>query len=99
MLFCDDGFGIYFRLTKIEFHSILRLNSKKGDFCMKRKNDDIEHICAYCEHAVVIRESDICICREIGAVSADSSCRKFSLDLLKLAPIPRTLPDDDTVFM
>ncbi len=66
---------------------------------MKRKNDNIERICAYCEHAVVISESDICICREIGAVKAIDTCRKFTLDLLKLNPIPRTLPDDDTVFM
>ncbi len=66
---------------------------------MKYKNEDIEKICAYCENAVVIKESDICICREIGAVDARSTCRKFSLDLLKLAPIPKVLPDDDTVFM
>ena len=66
---------------------------------MKRKNEDIERICAYCENAVVIRESDICICREIGAVDARSTCRKFSFDLLKLSPIPRTLPDEDTVLM
>lgn len=65
---------------------------------MKKRNDDIEHICAYCEQAVVIRESDICICKEIGAVKATDSCRKFSLDLLKLAPMPRKLPDEDTVF-
>lgn len=66
---------------------------------MKHKNNDIERICAYCENAVVIHESDICICREIGAVDARSSCRKFSLDLLKLNPIPKVLPDDDTVFI
>lgn len=66
---------------------------------MKRKNDDIERICAYCEHAITIHQSDICICREIGAVSASSTCRHFTLDLLKLAPTPRPLPDDDTVFI
>lgn len=66
---------------------------------MKRKNEDIERICAYCENSVVIRESDVCICREIGAVDARSTCRKFSLDLLKLTPIPKPMPDDDTVFI
>ncbi len=65
---------------------------------MKNKHDDIEQICAYCEYATLIRESDICICREIGAVKADDSCKKFSLDLLKLSPIPRKLPDEDTIF-
>ncbi len=65
---------------------------------MKRKNEDIEHICAYCENAVVIRESEICICRINGAVKQSGSCKKFALDLLKLAPLPKALPDDETVF-
>lgn len=66
---------------------------------MKRQKDDIERICAYCENAIIISESDICICKEIGAVSANSTCRHFSLDLLKLTPIPRPMLDEDTVFM
>lgn len=65
---------------------------------MKKRTDDIEHICAYCENAVIIRESDICICRHNGAVTQSGSCGKFLLDMLKLAPRPRKLPDDDTVF-
>ena len=66
---------------------------------MKKVNEDIERICAYCENAIVIKESDMCICKSNGAVKATGSCRKFSLDLLKLAPIPKPLPDDDTVFI
>ncbi len=62
------------------------------------RNEDIEHICAYCEQAVVIKESDICICKINGAVFQNASCKKFSLDMLKLAPLPRKLPEDDTVF-
>ena len=65
---------------------------------MKNRNEDIERICAYCEHAVIIRESDICICKHNGAGAQTSTCRKFAFDLLKLAPIPKKLPDDDTVF-
>jgi hypothetical protein len=65
---------------------------------MKNKHDDIERICAYCENAVVISESDMCICRSVGAVKASDSCKKFSLDLLKLSPVPRKLPDDEDVF-
>ena len=65
---------------------------------MKNRNDDIERICAYCEQAVVIAESDICICKHKGAVSQSGTCRKFTLDLLKLSPMARKLPDDDTVF-
>ena len=64
---------------------------------MKKSNKDIEQICAYCESAVVIRESDICICRINGAVAQTSTCKKFKFDLLKLAPKPKKLPDDDTV--
>ena len=66
---------------------------------MKKVNEDIERICAYCENAVVIKESDVCICKNLGAVKASDTCRKFELDLLKLAPIPKALPDDDTVFI
>ena len=65
---------------------------------MKAKRDDIECICAYCEHAVVISESDMCVCRNVGAVKASDTCKKFALDLLKLSPLPRKLPDEDTVF-
>ena len=65
---------------------------------MKKKNEDIERICAYCEYAVVIRESDICICRLEGAVAQTSSCKKFTFDPLKLSPMPKKLPDEDTVF-
>lgn len=66
---------------------------------MKNVNEDIERICAYCENSVVIKESDVCICKLNGAMAATSTCGKFKLDLLKLAPIPKTIPDDDTVFI
>lgn len=63
---------------------------------MKRINDDIEHICANCENAAIIRESDMCICKLNGAVRQDDGCKKFKLDLLKLTPMPKPLPDEDT---
>ncbi len=62
---------------------------------MKRINDDVEQICAVCEHATVIRESDICICKLNGAVRQDDVCKKFKLDLLKLSPMPKPLPDEE----
>ncbi len=62
---------------------------------MKRKNDDIEMICANCEQATIIRESDMCICKLNGAVRQDDTCKKFKLDLLKIKPIPKPLPDND----
>jgi hypothetical protein len=63
-----------------------------------KHNEDIERICAYCEKTIVIKESDICICSINGAVKQSSSCKKFTLDMLKLSPLPRNLPDDETVF-
>ena len=65
---------------------------------VKNHNEEIERICAHCEHSVIILESDVCICKHNGAVTQSGSCHKFELDLLKLAPMPKTLPDDDTVF-
>ena len=71
----------------------------KGANCLK-KDDKIERVCAYCEHAVVIRESEVCVCDENGVVRAVSTCRRFMPDLLKLEPRPRVLPDsDETVFV
>lgn len=64
---------------------------------MAEMNQELERICAYCEHAVVIRESEICICKHNGAVDQTDCCKKFSLDLLKLSPIPRRLPEEDTL--
>lgn len=65
---------------------------------MKRNENLIDRICAHCENAVLIHESDVCICRRNGAVRADDTCKKFRLDPLKLSPLPRKLPDEETVF-
>ena len=66
---------------------------------MKKRNDDIERICANCENAALVRESDLCICKINGAVKQDDSCKKFKIDLLKLSPIPRALPDEDSEYV
>lgn len=55
---------------------------------------DMESICANCENAVIINESDICICSIRGAVAARSSCRRFSPDMLKIAPLTRITPEN-----
>jgi len=65
---------------------------------LKNTNEELENICAYCEHAVLIRETNICICKLNGAVEQNYSCGKFSLDLLKLSPMTRKLPEEDTLF-
>ena len=65
-----------------------------------KRSDDENAICAMCEHSVLIKESDMCICDLEGAVRCDGSCRRFTQDLLKLDPRPRKLPDgDETVFV
>lgn len=66
------------------------------------KNDvrEEENICANCESAVVINESEVCVCSRNGVVDAHDSCRKFKLDLLKLRPRPKRLPETDaTMFL
>ncbi|MBR5746223.1 MAG: hypothetical protein IKX92_03065 [Clostridia bacterium] len=65
-----------------------------------KKGAGIERICANCEHSVNIRESQVCVCKENGVVSAVSTCRRFTPDLLKLEPRPRVIPNsDETVFV
>ena len=59
------------------------------------EREEIERICANCEKCVNIAESDVCICKEHGAVSSGSGCKKFKLDLLKIKTLARTLPDTD----
>lgn len=61
----------------------------------KDKSAGVEHICANCEHSVVIRESDVCVCSLCGVVGADSACHRFAVDLLKLSPRPRVIPAGD----
>ena len=66
---------------------------------MARKENDIDEICAYCEHSVVINESSVCVCKHKGVVRADDRCRRFALDLLKLQPRPKMpFKNDETVF-
>ncbi len=66
----------------------------------KNLPDSVDKICAYCEHAVIINESDMCICVHEGAVRSEGVCRRFTLDLLKIAPVPRALPlDGETEFV
>ncbi len=69
---------------------------------MRNDLKKIEKICAHCEHAVIIRESDVCVCGEHGVVRASDNCRAFKPDLLKVTPHVRKLPDGDydaTVFL
>lgn len=66
---------------------------------MKKINEDLEYTCCYCENSVNIRETNICICKHNGAVDQNDTCGKFSLDLLKLSPMTRKLPEEDTLFV
>ena len=65
---------------------------------MAEINHEEDRICANCEHAVIIRESDVCVCKFVGVVPQTDTCKKFALDLLKLSPLPRKLPDEETMF-
>ena len=52
----------------------------------KRKQDDENKCCAYCEYAESTGDESIMLCSKKGKVEADSCCRKFSYDLLKRKP-------------
>lgn len=61
----------------------------------KKINDcpDENRVCAYCEHSVTLGDSGTCICDEKGFIKDDGTCRKFSLDLLKIKPKALKLTD------
>ncbi len=65
---------------------------------MSVTDHEIDAICANCEFAVIIRESDVCVCKHNGVVAQSGVCKKFALDLLKLSPLPRKLPGEETLF-
>lgn len=48
-------------------------------------------MCAYCESAENVG-GGVCVCRWKGVVRAESVCKRFKLDLLKLDPRPIKLP-------
>lgn len=58
------------------------------------KTEELERICAYCEYATVIAESDACVCKKRGVVRARGHCFRFRPDLLKVQPILPRLPDE-----
>jgi len=57
---------------------------------MKRKNDELEKICVYCEYGTAAPPDgsgeERVVCMKKGIVSAFHSCRKFKYDLLKREP-------------
>lgn len=57
---------------------------------MKNKKNEIEKVCAYCEHAASLKDKDFMLCGARGVVSASFSCRKFLYDPLKRIPMRAT---------
>ena len=68
---------------------------------MKSKNDkDITMVCGCCENSIVIELTGTVICKRKGKIKQVrdcDTCRHFSLDLLKLDPLPKKkyFPDID----
>lgn len=56
-------------------------------------SQDIEKICAYCEHGKPIFGTDDIICTKKGLVRADFSCKKFLYTPLRRTP-PKPLNPD-----
>lgn len=64
------------------------------------KAEELERICAYCEHATLLSGADVCVCKKNGVVRANGTCRRFRPDLLKFRPRLPLLPEepDDETF-
>ena len=58
------------------------------------KTDELERICAYCEHATLLSGADVCVCKKNGVVRANGTCRRFRPDLLKVQPHLPLLPEE-----
>lgn len=58
------------------------------------QTEELERICAYCEHATLLTESNACVCAKRGIVRSNESCRRYRPDLLKLQPRLPRLPEE-----
>lgn len=56
------------------------------------KHREEERRCELCESARDIADEACVLCDRKGVVRRDHSCRRFTLDLLKLDPSPLKLP-------
>ena len=61
---------------------------------MKNKKNEIEKVCAYCEHAASLKDKNFMLCKTRGVVASSFSCRKFLYDPLKRIPARPTLITD-----
>ncbi len=55
-------------------------------FGKKKNESDVPKICACCEKAATLADSDTVLCSKKGIVSCDYTCRSFSYDPLKRVP-------------
>ena len=63
-----------------------------------QSNNELPKICKYCEFSVPLIDEGFSLCRKIGMVKLDHTCRKYIFDPLKhIPPPPMKLikPDDD----
>lgn len=65
---------------------------------MKKKYEEIEQICAKCEHSKLIFDPDNVLCDINGVVDAAYWCRKFVYDPLKRIP-PKNVKVDPLEFI
>ncbi len=53
---------------------------------MSLKKNDVEKLCAYCEHATFTCQEEKMLCDKKGIVFTGYKCRKFSYDPQKRVP-------------
>ena len=52
----------------------------------KKKNEELEKLCKYCERAQELSDENLMLCPKYGVVEADNDCRRFVYDPLKRRP-------------
>ncbi len=60
---------------------------------MRKNYDDINEICAMCEHSREIFDPENVLCEIHGVVDAAFNCRKFVYDPLKRVPSKSAKPN------
>ncbi len=59
-----------------------------------KKNEEFRS-CRFCERSTEVMDEDNVLCEKKGIVARDHVCGGFRLDLLKLNPSARVIPEAD----
>lgn len=63
-----------------------------------KKNEEFM-CCRFCERSVEVMDEDNVLCEKKGIVSKDHVCGGFRLDLIKVKPSAKVIPEPDAELM